>query len=144
MLRQKLPQYCQFPSSCCPNILIILYGTWLAKLKIGKVGSIRMRVLFNTLIILALSGLSGAQTWPSGAISDPDAGLPCPPAGTLSLRVSSAMLSNEVWSDNRSKFSICMALGRGLGISAASSFRDISGHGAYQRGIEDTRVGLSY
>ncbi|MCX6601010.1 MAG: hypothetical protein NT025_05545 [bacterium] len=103
-----------------------------------------MRVLFNTLIILALAGLAGAQTWPSGAISDPDAGLPCPPAGTLSLRVSSAMLSNEVWTDNRSKFSICMALGRGLGISAASSFRDLSGHGAYQRGIEDMRVGLSY
>jgi len=143
-LRQKLPQSCQFPSSWPFNLLIILYGMWLARFKLGKVGSIHMRVWIKTLIIMALACSAGAQTWPSGAISDPDAGLPCPSAGMLSLRVSGAMLSNDVWSDSRSKFSLCMGLGRGLGISAGSSFRDLSGHGAFQRGVEDTRVGLSY
>ena len=102
-----------------------------------------MRSTIKLLIILMLAGSAAAEMWPSGAISDPDAGLPCPPAGQLSLRLSGGMLSNDIWADNRSKFSLSMGLGRGLGLSASSSFRDLSGYGAFQRGIEDTRVGLS-
>lgn len=121
----------------------ILYGTWLARFKLGRKVSLYMRIITNTLIILVISCSAAAQMWPSGAISDPEAGLPCPPAGQLSLRLSGTMLSNETWTDNRSKFSIAMGLGRGLGISAGGSFRDLSGLGAFQRGIEDTKVGLS-
>jgi len=54
------------------------------------------------------------------------------------------MLSGNSFTDNRTRLSVGLGLGRGLGISLAGSNRDLSGQGAFQRGIEDARLGFSY
>ncbi len=102
-----------------------------------------MAFTIRWLIVLALALPAWAGLRPSGALADPDAGLPGPPAGQLSLYASGAQLHASPWSDSRSRFGLALGLGRGLCLSAGSSLRELRGYGAYQRGIEDTRLGLS-
>jgi hypothetical protein len=103
-----------------------------------------MPKIFNLLIILAMAMMAQAQTWPSGAVCDPDAGLPGAPAGRLSVNASVASLKDDVWKDNRAAFGLALGLGRGFGLSVSSGARDLRGSGAFQKGGEDSRLGLSF
>jgi hypothetical protein len=102
-----------------------------------------MQKLLKHLSILALAVVVQAQTWPSGAIIDPSVGAPPPDEGQLSISASTATLSNEAWEDGKKRFELGIGLGRGLGLLASTSTRNLSGQGAFQQGIEDTRVGLA-
>ncbi len=103
-----------------------------------------MKTFGNSLIILAIATSAWAQVWPSAAISDPETGLPGSPPGQLSIQASSASLKSDFWTDQRSKFSISLGLGSNLGLFVGSSFRRLEGYNAFQNGIGDTRMGLSY
>jgi hypothetical protein len=102
-----------------------------------------MPKIIKVLFILAIALTAQAQSWPSGAICDPDAGLPRAPAGRLSINASVASLKDDIWKDNREAFSLALGLGRGLGVSLSSGARDLRGNGAFQKGVEDSRLGLS-
>lgn len=97
----------------------------------------------KTLIILVLATLAQAQTWPSGAISDPSAGAKPVSAGYFRLAGFGAQLSNETWQDNRSGAGFELGIGHSLALSGSTSNRDLSGKGAFQNGAEDARLGLS-
>ncbi|MCL4305458.1 hypothetical protein KJZ99_06060 [bacterium] len=97
----------------------------------------------KTLIILLLAGMVQAQTWPSGAVSDPGSGAKPVPAGWFKLAGFGASLSNEIWEDNRFGASFELGVARGLALSAATSNRDLAGRGAFQNGAEDARLGLA-
>jgi hypothetical protein len=98
--------------------------------------------MFKLLSILILDVAVQAQTWPSGATIDPAAGAPPPKEGEYSFSASTVGLSNDLWKDGRNCFQLGIGLGRGLGLMASTSTRNLSGYGAFQQGIEDTRVGL--
>ena len=102
-----------------------------------------MQKLLKTLSILILAVAVQAQTWPSGAIIDPAVGAPPPDEGELFIAASTASLSNESWKDGKNRFELGIGLGKGLGLLASTSTRNLSGFGAFQQGIEDTRVGLA-
>ncbi len=97
----------------------------------------------KTLIILVLAGLVQAQSWPSGAISDPALGAKPVPVGMFRLAGFGSQLANDIWEDNRMGVAFEVGLASGLGLSAATSNRDVAGRGAFQNGAEDARLGLS-
>jgi hypothetical protein len=99
--------------------------------------------LIKTLSILILAIAVQAQTWPSGAIIDPSVGAPPPAEGELYISASTASLSNDHWKDSKNRVEFGIGLGKGLGLLASTSTRNLSGSGAFQQGIEDTRVGLA-
>jgi hypothetical protein len=139
-----LPQDLYFPSSGRFKLLINLYGTWLASFKFGQVVPFRMKKSFNLLIFLALTSAVWGQTWPSGAIFVPESGLPGPEAGKLRLSIGGAMLRNDTWTDTRTRLGFAVGLGHGVGLSLSSGAREVRGCGAFQQGIEDSRLGLSF
>ncbi|MBK6765451.1 MAG: hypothetical protein IPG71_03745 [bacterium] len=98
----------------------------------------------KTLIILVLASLAQAQSWPSGAVPDLSAGAKPVSAGTLRVAGFGAQLENETWQDQRMGLGLELGIGRGLALSAGSSNRDVSGHGAFQNGAEDARLGLGF
>jgi hypothetical protein len=53
-------------------------------------------------------------------------------------------LKNDIWADQRTHLELGIGLGRGLGVSMATSLRDVKGYGAFQRGPGDSRIGLSF
>jgi hypothetical protein len=97
----------------------------------------------KTLIILVLVGMVQAQTWPSGAISDPSLGAKPVPAGYFRLAGFGSSLSNDTWEDSRMGASFEIGVARGLALSASSSNRDLAGRGAFQNGAEDAKLGLA-
>ncbi|MCB9357663.1 MAG: hypothetical protein H6505_03730 [Calditrichaeota bacterium] len=97
----------------------------------------------KTLIILLLVGLAQAQTWPSGAVPDLTAGAKPVPAGRFRLAGFGSSLANDFWEDTRMGASFELGVARGLALSAATSNRDLAGHGAFQNGAEDARLGLA-
>ena len=80
-----------------------------------------MKNTFKILILLLLACDVLAQTWPSGAIPDPSAGLPPPVYGRISLIASGAMLSDSIWKDQRQQLSIGIGVGKGLGFQFSAS-----------------------
>lgn len=98
----------------------------------------------KVIILLVMVTPLRAELWPSPATADPGLGLLNPAAGRLTLHVNSLYLHNNAWADRRTGFGAALGLGNGLGIAVRSSARDLSGYNAFQRGIEDTRLGLSW
>jgi hypothetical protein len=103
-----------------------------------------MTTFIKTLILLSFTGCLYAQNWPSAAIPDPDLALPGPLDGKLSVCVNGAYMKSSGWTDQRSRITLGLGLGRGIGFSACGAMRDLSGLGAFQKGPEDTRLGLSF
>lgn len=101
-----------------------------------------MHKALKLLILFLFPVLSVAQTWPSGAIVDPATGVPPPDAGRLTVVADGAFLSNDNWTDQRTRAALGLGLSRGLGLMVSTSLRDLAGMDAYQQGIEDTRLGL--
>ncbi|MBU0509241.1 hypothetical protein KKH27_10435 [bacterium] len=75
---------------------------------------------------------------------DPVAEEPGPLAGQLRLRLAAADLKSDLWNERRTQFGLAIGLGEGIWFSADGSTRDLSGYGAFQRGMEDARLGLGY
>ena len=103
-----------------------------------------MRFSINILIILSLACAAESQVWPGGALCGSETGQPCSPAGHLSFRLAGAMLKSDHWRDQRSRFAFDIGLGKGIGLSVAGSTRYLRGYGAFEKGMEDTRLGLSF
>ncbi|MDD5088782.1 MAG: hypothetical protein PHI18_08295 [bacterium] len=103
-----------------------------------------MKTATNTLIILMMAVAAGAQGWPSGAAVDPASTESGPSPGELTVQVAAAKLSSDEWSEQRTRFGLAIGLGEGFWLSAGGSARDLSGHGAFQQGLEDTRLGLGF
>lgn len=103
-----------------------------------------MKTVTNALIILMMAVAAGAQGWPSGAAVDPASTESGPSPGELAVRIAAAKLSSDEWSEQRTQFGLAIGLGEGIWLSAGGSARDLSGHGAFQRGLEDTRLGLGF
>ncbi|HEY3295206.1 MAG TPA: hypothetical protein VGL38_07195 [bacterium] len=102
-----------------------------------------MRFSFKLLIILLFAAAARAQVWPDGAVCNPEAGLPCSRAGQLRVKLAGALMRSEHWRDSRSRFGMEIGLGYGIGLSLESSTRDLRGFGAFEKGLQDTRLGLS-
>lgn len=103
-----------------------------------------MRSVFKSLIMLVLVCAAEAQVWPGGALCGSETGLPCSPAGHITFKLAGAMLQSDHWRDARSRFSFDIGLGRGLGMSVSGSTRHLKGYGAFEKGFEDTRLGMSF
>jgi hypothetical protein len=98
----------------------------------------------NLLIFIAIATRALAQTWPSGAIPDPTSGQSGPASGEMSFRLSGQMLKDNPWTEKRGQLLIGLGLNDGLGVSLSASARDLSGNGTFQRGLGDSKLGLSY
>ncbi len=95
------------------------------------------------LILLLLVGSLEALSWPSGARPDLSAGGKPVPAGHFRLSGFGAQLTNDTWDDQRLGIRFELGVARGLALDLASGSRDVSGHGAFQNGAEDMRIGLA-
>ncbi len=85
-----------------------------------------------------------AEPYPSGAIPDLEGGLPNTMRGRLTASIQANQLADEEWTDTRSNLRIGIGLGRSLALHLGASSRDLAGKGAFQKGTEDTRIGLSF
>jgi hypothetical protein len=103
-----------------------------------------MSNIINYLIILLIACAAQAQVWPDGAICGPRSAAPAAPAGQANFQVVGMQLKNDIWNDQRTRFDLGIGLGRSLGVSVSSSARDIKGYGAFQRGLGDSRLGMSF
>jgi hypothetical protein len=131
----------EFPVHTVPEFVMAHdLRTWL----VNQSSKSHMRTFYNTLYILVLASVAGAQGWPSQAIVSPDAGLPPVARGHLWLGYSGAFLHDATWHDTRHNFNVNIGLANNVGLSLSGSARDITGLGAFQRGPEDSRLGLNY
>jgi hypothetical protein len=103
-----------------------------------------MRVFYNALYMLVLAGTACAQGWPSAAYVSTDAGLPPVIRSHLWMGYAGELLHDDTWTDTRHKFNIHIGLTNHVGLALSGSARDLSGFGAFQRGPEDSRIGLAY
>ena len=103
-----------------------------------------MRFPTTLLIILILASTACAQVWPSGALCGSESGSPSAPVGEFTLSASGGILNGGHWHDSRARMYADLGLGHGLGLSLATSLRDLHGFGAYVKGVEDTRLGMSF
>ncbi|MBI5060305.1 hypothetical protein HZB60_11060 [candidate division KSB1 bacterium] len=94
--------------------------------------------------MLVLTGVAAAQGWPSAAYVSPEAGLPPVLRGHLWMGYGGEFLHDDLWQDTRHKFNINIGLTDHVGLAMSGSSRDLSGLGAFQKGPEDSRLGLSY
>jgi hypothetical protein len=103
-----------------------------------------MRFVIKLLIFLIVASSVWAQVWPGDALCGPESGAPSAPAGEFSLSAIGGVLHGGHWRDSRMRLYADLGLGRGLGISLATSMRDLHGFGAFVKGMEDTRLGMSF
>jgi hypothetical protein len=96
------------------------------------------------LILLVIAAKAFAEPWPTAAIPDPQAGLSGTKAGQLEICAQGSMLKVQPWSEKRTMLSLGLGLGHGFGLNLSSNAREISGYGSFQRGLGDSKLGISF